>query len=71
MHGFKYYFLKLVFLNGKGPAAEGKAMGPSLKLEVDLRREILNTPCTRKEAADLKGFALCRRPSCKLDDLMS
>jgi len=31
--------LKLGFLNGKGPAAEGKAVGPSLKLEVDLRRK--------------------------------
>ena len=41
MLGFKYCFLKLVFLNGKGPAAEGKAVGLSLKLEVDLRRKNL------------------------------
>ena len=37
MHGFKYCFLKLE--NRRGPAAEGKAMGPSLKLEVDFRRK--------------------------------
>ena len=39
MHGFKYCILRLEVLNGKGPAAEGKAMGLSLKLEVDLRRK--------------------------------
>ena len=39
MHGFKYCILKLVFLNWKGPAAEGRAVGLSLKLEVDLRRK--------------------------------
>ena len=39
MHGFKYCFLKLGFLNGTGPAAEGKAVGPSLKLEVGFRRK--------------------------------
>ena len=39
MHGFKYCILKLVVLNGKGPAAEGKAVGPSLKLEVGFRRK--------------------------------
>ena len=39
MHGFKYYILKLVFLKRKGPAAEGKAVGPSLKLEVGFRRK--------------------------------
>ena len=31
MHGFKYCFLRLGFLKRKGPAAEGKAVGPSLK----------------------------------------
>ena len=41
MQGYKYCFLKLGFLNGTGPAAEGKAVGPSLKLEVDLRRKSL------------------------------
>ena len=39
MHGFKYYFVRLVVLKRKGPAAEGKAVGLSLKLEVDLRRK--------------------------------
>ena len=48
MQGYKYCFLKLGFLKrrgsaaeGTGPAAEGKAVGPSLKLEVDLRRKSL------------------------------
>ena len=39
MHGFKYCFLKLGFLKRTGPEAEGKAVGPSLKLKVDLRRK--------------------------------
>ena len=34
-------FFEIIFFKEKGPAAEGKAMGPSLKLEVDLRRENL------------------------------
>ena len=41
MHGFKYCILKLVVLKRRGPAAEGKAVGLSLKLEVDLRRKNL------------------------------
>ena len=72
MHGFKYCFLKLGFLNWTGPAAEGKAMGPSLKLEVGFKRKSSEHAMHPLQgAADLKGFALCRRPSCKLDDLMS
>ena len=39
MHGSKFCILKLVFLNWTGPAAEGKAVGPSLKLEVGFRRK--------------------------------
>ena len=63
MHGSKYCFLKLGFLNGKGPAAEGKAMGLSLKLEVDLRRKNSEHAMHPLQgAADPKGFALCRRP---------
>ena len=63
MHGFKYCILKLVFLKRKGPAAEGKAVGPSLKLEVDLRRKSPEHAMHPLQgAADLKGFALCRWP---------
>ena len=36
---FQILPLKLGFLKRTGPAAEGKAVGPSLKLEVDLRRK--------------------------------
>ena len=51
------------FFKRKGPAAEGKAMGPSLRLEVDLRRKSPEHAMHPLQgAADLKGFALCRRP---------
>ena len=50
---------------GGGPAAEGKAVGPSLKLEVGFRRnKSEHTMHPLQGAADLKGFALCRRPLC-------
>ena len=71
MQGYKYCFLKLGFLKGRGPAAEGKAVGPSLKLEVGFRRKSSEHAMPARGAADLKGFALCRRPPCKLDDLMT
>ena len=49
-----------------GSAAEGKALGPSLRLEVDLRRKNLEHAMHPLQgAADLKGFALCRQPPYK------
>ena len=58
MRGYKYCFLKLGFLNGTGPAAEGKAVGPSLKLEVDLRRKSSEHAMHPLQgAADLKATA--------------
>ena len=69
---FQILFVEVRFFKRKGPAAEGKAMGPSLKLEVDLRRKNSEHAMHPLQgAADLKGFAVCRRPPCKRDDLMS
>ena len=45
-------FWSLFFLSRKGPAAEGKAVGPFLKLT--LKEKVQSTPCTRKGAADIE-----------------
>ena len=59
MHGLKYCILKLAFLNGKGPTAEG-AMEAFLKLVSE--GKIQNTPCTLQGGGGFTSCRLCRRP---------
>ena len=62
MQGYKYCFLKFGFFKGRGPAAEGKAVGPSLKLEVGFRRKNSEHAMHPARGRRILMLRLCRWP---------